>query len=620
MILALNHLQLLSGSKLSMKLGVRGLKIVYFRLSMIKKLFFIGLVLGFALNSSAQKASANFKATYAASKQLLEQGNFGLAKQSFKSLLVTKEKNELVMYAQFYLGVSAYQEGDISYAKNVFLQLSIEQPTWNKIDAVYLWLSQIGFEQSGVFKGQYYADKITTEPYISKSSAFLKSQLQVQPLEVLEQLHVEYPKNEVIAEAYALALSGQVSSLALKSRLDSLIEEFSFDKSKFNSIPASVYKDQYKIGIMLPLYINRVEATGKFLKKSLAVDLYEGAKMAAYDVDSSLFKLVVYDTKKDSSQISTLLERGGFYGLDAVLGPIYPKTVAKMKQVALKEKMIFVNPTSSNPKISESSSYSFLLRASAAQLALKAAQYMKSQPINKNTFIYYGSSVVDSISAFVYKEAVESDSFTIVSMLKIGKDNRRDVYDILTASKTIVDRAKVARMTKEQIQRTLQLPTVNSLLIQPDSLGHIFIASSNPTVPIEAMSAIISRGDSIKIMGVGNWFESQTAAFGIMEGLGVTLAISSVDDVATLEYKALLSRYINTYKTHPSKYFFRGYYGMKMIAESLKKYGTYFQNGYRQHGNFDSKFDYENSNANGAIKIVKMVNNRIMELPIELEE
>ena len=601
----------------SSKFGVR--KIVYFHLYMLKKIFLVLLVLGLTIKAEAQKVSAEFEASYNAAKQLLDQGKHGLAMQSFKTLLANGEVNEQLPYANFYLGNAAYLDGNISYAKDVFLLITVKHSNWAKIDAANLWLSRIGFEQSGVFKGMLYGSKIVAEPYLSKSNQYIKKQLQNQPIDVLEQLYIDYPTNKLVAEAYAFTLSALPTSLETRLVLDSLINEFEFDRSYFNSIPQSIHKDQYTIGIMLPLFIDRLEATGKYLKKSLAVDIYEGAKMAAFDTDSTLFNLQVFDTRKDSAQLTILLKEGDLKSLDAVLGPIFPKPVAKMEWIGSSEKINFLNPTSSNAEISNSSPYAFLSRVTASNLAIEAASYMKTQSINKNIFIYYGTTKVDSISAFVYKQEMEADSFNIVSMLEIGKENRRQVYDGLTASVTITDRKRVSRMTKAQIQNAFQLPTTDSLLIQPDSIGHIFIASSDPTVPTEAMSAIISRGDSIKVMGVGNWFESKNAGLGIMEGLGVTLAISAVDDVSTLEYKELTKRYIEKYKSQPTKYFFRGYYGMKAIAESLKHYGTYFQNGYREEGNFNQLFDYENSNSNGSIKIIRMLDNKIQVLEIEEE-
>lgn len=584
---------------------------------MIKKLFFTLFVVGLSITVNAQKASSDFESKYNTAKQLLDQGKYGLAMQSYKSLLANSKQNELVPFAQFYLGNAAYYDGNISYAKDVFLQLTVKYSDWSKIDAAYLWLSQIGFEQSGVFKGMLYGSKITTEPYLSKNQKIVELELINLPLDVLQKLHEEYPSQKIIAEAYAIELSKEPTTIELRVELDSLINEFSLDRAKFNSIPESSQKDQYSIGIMLPLFIDRVEATGKYLKKSLAIDIYEGAKMAAHDTDSTLFDIKVFDTQKDSAQLSVFLESGGLKELDAILGPIYPKPVEKMKHIASKEKINFLNPTSSNSVISNSSPYAFLSRASASSLAVKAAEFMKTDSINKNLFIYYGTSAVDSISAYVYKQEMEADSFNVVSILKIGSENRREVYDILTASETITDNAKVSKMTKEEIERALQLPTIDSLLIQPDSIGHIFIASSDATVPTEAMSAIISRGDSIKIMGVGNWFESNNAGFGIMEGLGVTLAISAVDDVATQEYKRLKIRYIKIYKKQPSKYFFRGYYGMKVLTESLKQYGTFFQNGYGEQGNFNELFDFEKSNSNGSIKIIKLIDNYIREIEIK---
>ncbi len=583
---------------------------------MSKKLFFILLILSVGFSASAQKASSAFESRYNNAKQLLNQGKYGLAMQSFKSLLASSETNVLMPYAQFYLGFAAFNNGDVSYAKNAFLELTVKYKNWSNLDAAYLWLSRIGFEQSGPFKGMLYAIKISSEPYLDKSNKFVKGALEAQSINVLEVLHNDYPENREIAETYAVKLSSLPIEEQPQMLLKSLVEQFDLDRSQLNSIPPSVHKKQYTIGIMLPLFIDKVEATGKYLKKSLAIDMYEGAQMAAYDVDSTLFKLKVFDTKKDSAQMSIIYESGPLKNLDAILGPIYPKPVANMISIASKEKINFINPTSSNSNISKSSSYAFLSRASASHLAASAAKYVKANSINKNLFIYYGTSEVDSIAAFVYKQSMELDSFKVVSMLKIGTENRRDVYDGLTASKTVVDERRVSHWSNEQRKSSLQLPTIEVLAIKPDSIGHIFIASSDPTVPTEAMSAIISRGDSIKIMGVGNWFESNNAGFGIMEGLGVTLAISAVDDVATAEYEELKLRYIEKYKIQPSKYFFRGYYGMKFIAESLKTYGTYFQNSYREMGGINSQFEFKNSNSNASIKIIKLIDNHIKEVEV----
>jgi len=587
---------------------------------MNKKLFFLLLATGFGLSVNAQRASKQFESTYKGTKQLLDQGKFGLAMQSFKNLLAKGESNELVPYTLFYLGNAAYQNGDKEYAKNVFLELTVKYPNWDKMDAAYVWLSRLGFEQSGSFKGLLYATKITSEPYLSKSTQYLKQHLGKEPFEVLKELHLEYSDNKEVATAFAFALNKKQQTPENKQLLDSLINKFELDRDQFNSIPPSVHKDHYEIGIMLPFYIDRVEATGKYLKKSLAVDIYEGAKMAAYDTDSTLFTLKVFDTQKDSSQVRLCLEKGGIQHLDAILGPIYPKPVEKMKEMARSEKINFLNPTSSNSAICNSSPYAFLSRATTAQLAKAAADYMKSQTVSKNVFIYYGTSKTDSISAFVYKNELEQNSFKIKSIKKIGVDNRRDVYDGLTDSKRIVDKSRTRRMTKEQIENAYHLPTVDALLVPLDSIGHIFIASSDPTISTETMSAIISRGDSIKIMGVGNWFESSNAGLGIMERLGVTLAISAVDDVSTHEYKELTSRYIKEYKTQPSKYFFRGYFGMKAITESLKEYGTYFQNGYHQNGNFSPMYNYKDTNSNASIKIVKLVDNNIQILDNDVVE
>ena len=586
---------------------------------MQQKLVFVLLALLSSISLLAQNPTPEFETGYTTAKLLLEQGNYGLATQSFKKLLSLEEENALVPYATYYMAFSAYQAGNITFSRDAFLQLTVKYDTWNKLDAAYLWLTKIGFEQSGPFKGMLYAGKISSEPYLAKSKKLIEYYLKNTPIEILASLYEQYPHDRQVAEAYAVALSKLPNAYETTELLNLIIDEFGLNREQFNSIPASQFKEKYHIGIVLPLFINRIEATRQYLKKSLAIDIYEGAKMAAHDVDSTLFSLHVFDSKKDSVQMERLFNEGGMKNMDAVLGPLYPTPIKQMESFASEHKVNFVNPTSSNPEIAESSPYSFLSRAGADDLAESAAGYMKKQLVNKNLIIYYGTSDVDSISAFVYRTSMEADSFHVISMQKIGAENRRQVYDGLTASKTVVDRDKLSEMTKEEIARAIQLPTRDSLLIQPDSIGHIFIASSDPTLPTEAMSAIISRGDSIKIMGVGNWFESENAGLSIMEGLGVTLAISALDDISSAEHTLLIERYIAKYRKTPSKYFFRGYYGMKFITESLKTYGTYFQNGYRTHGNFDKSLDFAHSNKNGAIYIVRMVDNRIQNVGISEE-
>ncbi len=586
---------------------------------MMRKIYLLVVIILFIGGGRAvmaQKPSATFSAAYRVAKQLLQEKKYGLAMESFKSLLADNPSNDYTPYANYFLGYSAYHNGDISYAKNVFLQLTLTYQNWAKLDAAYLWLSYIGYQQSGAFQSLLYASKIKTEPYLSQSNAFLKTKLAHENPQVLKQLNQTYPQHRQVAESYAYALNQQTPTLQNTTLLDSIISVYQLERSQFNALPKSEHKPHYTLGVLLPLFIDKMEASGKYLTKTLAIDLYEGAQMAAFDVDSTLFSLKVFDTRMDSAELSHLYKQGALQGLDAVLGPIYPKPVARMHEISIEDKLIFLHPTSSSKRILKNNPYAFLARAEATQLAGKAAQYMEGHARNKNALIYYGSSTTDSIAAYTYKQLMEADSFHIIFTKKVGKENRREVYDGLTKAVQVIDRSRIRGMTREQIRNSLNLPMRDSLLIPPDSVGHIFIASSDPTLATEVMSAIITRGDSIQLMGIGNWFELENANFGIMEGLGVTLAISALDDVATLEYQQLTKRYIQKYHTKPGKYFFRGYFGMKALAESLKTYGTYFMNGYRKQGNFNPMFDFQNSHSNGAIKIITIENHQIKTIPI----
>lgn len=565
----------------------------------------------------AQKPTTSYQSQYTIAKQFLQQGKFGLAMENFKQLLAKSESNALVPYANFYLGVAACNNGDISYAKKVFLQLSIKYPQWDKIDAAYLWLCYIGYQQSGAFQALLYASKIVKEPYLSKKDDFLETKLRYEPIEVLSQLYKTYPNQLSVGITYARALSQLPPNPQHAKTLDSLVHVLDLDAQEFSTYPASVVKDTYTIGVLLPLFIDRLVGTGKYIKKNIAIDIYEGALMAINDVDSLLFSVKVLDTKMDSSTLTDSYNNGWFDNVDAVFGAIYTKPMVKMANLSTKNKLLYLNPTSSNSSLVYQYPYLFLSRAGGEQLAKEIGEVGRLSPGAKTALIYYGTSISDSAAAFTYKQQLESDSIQVIEVKKIGKENRREIYDQLTASTKVVDRSKVSHMTKDQLKNTLGLPMRDSLLIAPDSIGQIFIASNDYSLATEAMSAIISRGDTVQIYGVGNWFEAGNANFSIMEGLGVTLAISAVDDVATDFYKKLTNRYMLKFHKKPGKYFFRGYFGMKALAESLKNYGTYFMNGYRIHGNFDPIFDFSGSNSNGAVKVIRIMNHQISEISVE---
>ena len=202
----------------------------------------------------------------------------------------------------------------------------------------------------------------------------------------------------------------------------------------------------------------------------------------------------------------------------------------------------------------------------------------------------------------------------MVVIKKVSKENPRAIFDYLTASKQVVDSVELRRLWRTQKGRIRTLPMMDSLLIQADSIGHIFVASDNSVMASEVMSAVTSRRDSVQIVGVGTWFDKSNASLDLLETMGIWLAISKSDNLNSSDNKLLMERYMDKYHTKPSKYFFMGYHTLQFVSQSLINYGIYFQNGYNNIGNFNPDWDFHEARDNQTMQIVKLEGGEIVQL------
>ena len=564
-----------------------------------------------ALVVNAQDAA--YKQRYDQARQLLEEGNYALASESFKSLTSSQYSNPYVPYANFFYGVSAYYNGYKPLARDIFLQLETKFAEWDNIEEVYLWEAKIAFETSGVFKGMLYTSKINkSESLIALSQSLKAHYFKMASVEELSSLIKTYPDDKLLAES----LTHKLNQLPFEQKdialIDSLINQYSLDKAEFTTeIHPDVFKDNYTIGVMLPLFVDRMSASGVYLQKTLAVHLFEGMQMALEDLNSENINMVVFDTKRNADTTAAILAQQQLKNIDGIIGPLYPGPVAQVNSFCYDNKINFVNPVTHNSDLLSSSPFAFLSRTGAATAGTKMAEYVSSQMSNKTAAIYYGTSTGDSIMAYNYKSRIEEDSFQVIIIREIGRDNPRAIFDELTASKEVVDSVELRRIIRKEGRAPRFLPLTDSLLIQPDSIGHIFVASDNSVMSAETMSAINSRADSTQIVGYGGWYNEANAGLQTMEEMGVWLGLSQTDDLNSAQNSRIRQQYLRKYHDQPSEYFFMGYHSMMFMAKSLLKYGVYFQNGYLEKGNFDKLYQFSGAQDNQAFNVVKLLEGKV---------
>ena len=126
-----------------------------------------------------------------------------------------------------------------------------------------------------------------------------------------------------------------ISSALILNQLNSIIGD------------SVVKKSEYKIGLMLPFYLdendkmnasrNAFKKKGIYPRSKFAIEFYNGFLMGldSLSSDSIRFKLYVYDTKgKDSVRTKELLLKEEFKSFDLIVGPLYSANFEEAAELA----------------------------------------------------------------------------------------------------------------------------------------------------------------------------------------------------------------------------------------------------------------------------------------------
>ena len=550
---------------------------------------------------------SSYEEDYGLAKLALDDGDFANAANQFKSLLERDPANRKAAYVAYFYGVAAYEQGNLDTAKDLFLQVTKQYKDFQQLNEAQLWLCKIYFEQGNPFQALYYANLTTDGKALESDIAAMKqtyySQLDLITLESI----LQQDSTDVTAAWYIATWLVKFNTEKDRSQqLEELLIRYELDSAKLGLLPpADIFKEQYTIGIMLPLFTERLWHSGVYMQKSLAVDIYEGIIMALEEFDSTRIKVKVLDTKRDSVITSNIIQSGQLKDVDAIIGPLYPDPLALVSAYAKQEKVNYLNPVTTNSDLIKNNPYAFLLRSGAESIGRIISDYARTTLDTGAFAVYYGPRKTDSLTAFNYSAQMEVDSFYLSIRQRTQTDRAREIFDSLTSSVQVVDSVKLRLMIKDG-ESVRFMPLMDSLLLKVDSLGHIFIASDNKAIASEVMAAIASRGDSTQLIGVGNWFSMPNAGLDMMESLGVWLAMQEFENMLSEENLEISVKYRAKYSSKPGKYVYYGYYAMKFLGNSLINYGVYFQNGYKHKGNLNPLFDYRKSQDNQRLKLYRL--------------
>lgn len=560
----------------------------------LRYLLFVGLV-GFSTLALGQTPEEDYSKKYTGAKMLFSQGNYKLAMEAFKPLIQTDENNKYSQYASFYYALSAYKQGYLPMAKNMLLQIKQLYPNWSKTGEVNLWLGITYFEleeYNSALNALSEVKKGKNEEYIKNLKAFYLSK--IENTEVLKGIFENNPEEVVLGKLLAKRIASQSLADRDQQLLEQLIKKFDLDTEQLNisMVTETVYKDTYKVAVVLPFIMSKLEPNERPKINQFVIDLYEGIKLAIDTLQKSGIdiQLLAYDTKRDSATTAAILEKPELKGVDVIIGPLSREPTMLVTNFAYQNKINVINPFFASTEIINNNPFSFLYRPSSEVVGERAAEYVSETVKNKNGIIFYsGDSKQDSVLAFSYKKAIEKEGFNIIINKKINKDSTRAILDLL-----LISNRKIKEASTEEAR--------DKFKIAPDSVGHIFVASDNDLISSKVISAVETRGDSIIVVGSANWMELPAINYDTYDRLKTILYAPALINKETEQFAVFRDKYIAIHKKAPSNMVTDGFELMMFIGKSLKQHGKYFQLGWNKEGYMPGYlaygYNYKDANTN----------------------
>jgi ABC-type branched-subunit amino acid transport system substrate-binding protein len=572
----------------------------------------LSLIVFFALAQDGNSFQSNFNNA----KELLSLKKYGLAMQAFKPLTNAIEGNPYVKIASYYYAVCAYENGQKQVAKDMFLQIASKNMEWDKIDEVNLWLTNIYLQEGDYQKGLTYASKIDNVDARQSAVQLKQNYLIKMSYNELDSMLSVYPSDKDIAIKLADKIVKKPIFEQDRDLLENIVSVHELDRNKYRVEEniKSVRKDKYQVALLLPFMFDELRANPKYLSNEFVIQLYQGILIGVNDLKSQgiNISLHLYDTKKEGATTSNILELEEMKYMDLIIGPLYAEPIKMVSEFAFEHKINMVNPLSSNSEIIGNNPYAFLYMPTHEVQAQKAADYISETVSNKNAFIFYGTNDRDSVLAYAYKQEIESQGFTVCYIEGVPTEEGKRILDILTNTITIeFDESEFdSLVVQDQVIGNLRITEKDYRVIQPDSIGHVFVASYDPALVANTITGLETRRDTILLVGLERWLEERVSLDG-MNHLNTHLIAPGYIDKSNPKLQSINDLYKETFNAYPNKYFYTGYDVVATLGKLLKRSGNLFQfdpgiNDFVPGEIFEGLL-YGSGNSNQVVPIIKFV-------------
>jgi hypothetical protein len=542
----------------------------------------------------AADGQTNYAQQYRNAKEFYQQGKYNLAMESFKKLMPYDQKNQYSEYASFYYALSAYYQNYKAVAKDALLQIKSTYPQWDKLSEVNLWLGKIHMENGDYFQGMKVLNAISDNSFEKDIQAAKAPIARITDVETLRMMHEEYPKDALIAKAFAEALSKNKSNPDDVKLLEDVIAKFNLKRSDyFAETPKTYFKDKYTVAVMLPFMVNTLDPSPARKPNQQFLDFYEGMKLAVDTInrDGDIISLRAYDTQRDLELLGKLLSTEELKNTDLIVGPFFPDENRLAQAFSQKNRVNIVHPFSNSADMIGENPYGMLFQPSAETLGRRSAEYLASRVTRKDCMIFYGPTKKDSLMAASFAETAVAKGMNVVLNERVHSRDADKILQILTTA-TEYDELKYP----------------SEFTVKKDSIGSIYVATDDALIYTKVVTAIDTRGDTIKVVGSEKWLDDSTVDPEKYQVHRIALTAPNFADASKDNYRIFHRRFVKRYGRTPSNLARMGFEFMMFYSNQLRKNGVFFQEGLSKAGYIPGflfeGFNFQNSHNNQLVPII----------------
>jgi hypothetical protein len=327
------------------------------------------------------------------------------------------------------------------------------------------------------------------------------------------------------------------------------------------------------VSLLIPFKLNQLNlktATKTQLERSdMAIDFYQGV-LLGIDSAASLgldFKINVFDTRDENSQLSTLFKKESLKTSNLIIGPVFPEGVKYMTNFAMANDIAMVSPLAASKPSDFNNPKLISVVNNIDQHGYKIADYIAKR---------YQSST--TIVVLINPKKTADEQFATPIKERFKQNHPSFIVQEFTSAY-----AFETRMMKEK-QYVVIVCSSEVAFVAP-SIDKLY-----------KLKNLKVGGYDIDLIGHPNWAK-QNYSNNQLQDLKAVVSSSYKIDYKSLAVISFIKKYRNKYSFEPSEYSFKGFdigfYFSKLIAKHGIAYLDYLtKEKYRGlHNSFEFEFN-----------------------------